>query len=125
MQSDEMVDGEVFFDEDPELFKLLMLHLRLKGLLGREFAPQIPAPKRGAWNRFTEYLNLEGMKVVDLVDTKLADSQKQLLLLQWLPLKKLKLLYRVTWTRTQVPPACTAGLGRFLITHAASYSPLS
>ncbi|CAK9076265.1 BTB/POZ domain-containing protein KCTD12 (Pfetin) (Predominantly fetal expressed T1 domain) [Durusdinium trenchii] len=96
MQSDEMVDGEVFFDEDPELFKLLMLHLRLKGLLGREFAPQIPAPKRGAWNRFTEYLNLEGMKVVDLVDTKLADSQKQLLLLQWLPLKKLKLLYRAT-----------------------------
>lgn len=99
MQRDEMVDGEVFFDEDPELFKLLMLHLRLKSLLGREFPPQIPAPKIGAWNRFTEYLNLEAMKLSEsLVDTQLViDLEKQQLLLDWLPLKKLKLLYRASW----------------------------
>ncbi|CAK9024876.1 unnamed protein product [Durusdinium trenchii] len=94
MQSEEMVDGEVFFDEDPELFKLLMLHLRLKSLLGQEYPAKIPAAKKGAWKRFTGYLNI-GMKLGEF-DTNLVDVEKQPILLEWLPLKNLKLLYRAT-----------------------------
>ena len=54
-----MVDGGVFFDEDPSLFTLLLLHLRLGSMLGQSFVPHVPDDKLGAWQRLITYLNLD------------------------------------------------------------------
>ena len=100
VQSEEMVDGGVFFDEDPSLFTLLLLHLRLGSMLGQSFIPDVPDEKLGAWQRFIKYLNLEdaltpdGMKLDSFV---LAGSTKELKQLsEWLPKKKATLLFRAT-----------------------------
>ena len=100
VQSEEMVDGGVFFDEDPSLFTLLLLHLRLGSMLGESFVPRVPDEKLGAWQRFIKYLNLEdvltpdGMKLDSLVLAGLTDELKQLS--EWLPKKKTTLLFRAT-----------------------------
>ena len=59
VQKEEMVDGCIFFDEDPSLFSLLLLHLRLGSLLGESFLPDVPWGKLRAWRRFLTYHNLE------------------------------------------------------------------
>ena len=58
VQKDEMVEGKVFFDEDPDLFSQILRHLRLGSLLGQTFRPRVPTEKHGAWKRLTEYLGL-------------------------------------------------------------------
>ena len=100
VQSEEMVDGGVFFDEDPSLFSLLLLHLRLGSMLGESFVPRVPDEKLGAWQRFIKYLNLEdaltpdGMKLDSQILAGLTNELKQLS--EWLPKKKTTLLFRAT-----------------------------
>ena len=100
VQSEEMVDGGVFFDEDPSLFTLLLLHLRLGSMLGESFVPRVPDEKLGAWQRFIKYLNLDDaltpddMKLDSLILAGLTDELKQLS--EWLPKKKTTLLFRAT-----------------------------
>jgi len=106
VQSEEMVDGGVFFDEDPSLFSLLLLHLRLDSMLGQSFIPRVPDEKLGAWKRFIKYLNLDDALTPDAAippdDMKLdslilADLTKELKQLSaWLPNKKTTLLFRAT-----------------------------
>ncbi len=87
VQSEEMVDGGVFFDEDPSLFTLLLLHLRLGSMLGQSFVPRVPDEKLGAWQRFIKYLNL---------DDALTPTNELKQLSEWLPKKKTTLLFRAT-----------------------------
>jgi len=105
VQSEEMVDGGVFFDEDPSLFSLLLLHLRLGSMLGQSFVPRVPDEKLGAWQRFIKYLNLDDaltpddaitpdMKLDSLILAGLTNELKQLS--EWLPKKKTTLLFRAT-----------------------------
>ena len=100
MQSEEMVDGGVFFDEDPSLFTLLLLHFRLGSMLGESFVPRVPDEKRGAWLRFIKYLNLDfaltpdGMKLDSLILAGSTNELKQLS--EWLPKKKTTLLFRAS-----------------------------
>ena len=100
MQSEEMVDGGVFFDEDPSLFSLLLLHLRLGSMLGESFVPRVPDEKLGAWQRFIKYLNLDDALTPDsmMLDSLiLAGSTNELKQLsEWLPKKKTTLLFRAT-----------------------------
>ena len=106
VQSEEMVDGAVFFDEDPSLFSLLLLHLRLGSMLGQSFVPRVPDEKLSAWHRFIKYLNLDDaltpddaltlddMKLDSLILAGLTKELKQLS--EWLPKKKTTLLFRAT-----------------------------
>ena len=94
IQGDEMVDGGVFFEQDPDLFELLLLHLRLGSLTGQSFVPKVPNAKRGAWKRLTQYFNLAdkllSLSSFDSVVMKSEEAQK---LLTWLPDKTWTLLY--------------------------------
>ena len=100
MQSEEMVDGGVFFDEDPSLFTFLLLHLRLGSMLGQSFIPHVPDEKLGAWQRFIKYLNLDdtltpdSMKLDSLILAGSTNELKQLS--DWLSKKKATLLFRAT-----------------------------
>ncbi|OLP95066.1 BTB/POZ domain-containing protein KCTD12 [Symbiodinium microadriaticum] len=59
LQDEEVVEGGIFFDEDPDLFQVVLLHLRLGRLLGNTFSPKLAPGKRGPWQRLLKYLNLQ------------------------------------------------------------------
>ncbi|CAE7345534.1 KCTD12 [Symbiodinium natans] len=59
LQDEEVVEGGIFFDEDPDLFQVVLLHLRLGRLLGNTFSPKLPSGKRAPWLRLLKYLNLQ------------------------------------------------------------------
>eukprot|EP00439_Symbiodinium_sp_Y106_P021398 s3747_g2.t1 len=59
LQDEEVVEGGIFFDEDPDLFQVVLLHLRLGKLLGNTFSPKLAPGKRGPWQRLLKYLNLQ------------------------------------------------------------------
>ena len=105
IQGDEMVDGGVFFEQDPNLFELLLLHLRLGSLTGQSFIPKVPASKRGAWKRFTQYFNLAD-KLLSSFDSAVMKDEEELRLLTWLPDKTWTLLYRASrdgWAGRRFP----------------------
>ena len=79
LQSDEMVEGRVFFDEDSELFQVILLHLRLGRLLGSTFSPKLPAEKAGPWKRLLKYFNLQALLKNNL-DSELLDAHGEALL---------------------------------------------
>ena len=79
LQSDEMVEGGVFFDEDSELFQVVLLHLRLGRLLGSTFSPKLPPGKAGPWKRLLKYFNLQALLKNNL-DSELLDAHGEALL---------------------------------------------
>ena len=95
IQGDEMIDGGIFFEQDPDLFELLLLHLRLGSLTGQSFTPKVPDAKRGAWKRFTQYFNLAEQLLPSFDSVVMTDEVAQRLL-TWLPDKTWTLLYRAS-----------------------------
>ena len=56
LQEAEMVEGGVWFDEDPDLFEAVLMHIRVGSLLGESFAPK-PDEKK-SWDRLVDDLML-------------------------------------------------------------------
>lgn len=61
LQDSELVEGAVFFDQDPELFSVMLQGLRLRSLGHAESAgrPCVRPSKKGRMARLAEYLNME------------------------------------------------------------------
>ena len=102
LQRDELVDGAVFFDEDPNLFQLVLMHLRLAMLLGGGFSPRPPPGKVGPWHRLINYLNLQACFVPAFESQLVVGEHDELLSMlqesnckEWLQVK-LKLLFRAS-----------------------------
>ena len=78
LQREEVLEGGVFFDEDSELFQVILLHLRLGRLLGNTFRPRLPPGKNGPWKRLLKYLNMPALINEDWGSELLADHADDL-----------------------------------------------